>query len=75
MAAVPAVIVLVTLVLMTTGRAPAVLALVCALVIAGLLGIATPNELFAGLSNGADFAGDLSAAGRQLGHSVWLRSS
>jgi di/tricarboxylate transporter len=52
MAAVAAVIVIVTLVVMTTGRTPAVLALACALVIAGLLGIASPNELFAGLSNG-----------------------
>jgi di/tricarboxylate transporter len=52
MAAVAAVIVIATLVVMTTGRAPAVLALASALVIAGLLGIATPSELFAGLSNG-----------------------
>jgi len=52
MAVVAAVIVVVTLVVMTTGRVPAVLALACALVIAGLLGIATPSELFAGLSNG-----------------------
>ena len=37
---------------MTTGRAPAVLALTCALVAAGLLGIATPAQLFGGLSNG-----------------------
>jgi hypothetical protein len=36
------VIVIVTLIVMTTGRAPAVLALTCALVAAGLLGIATP---------------------------------
>lgn len=47
-----AVIVGVTLLVMTTGRAPAVLALICALVAAGLAGIATPAELFAGLSNG-----------------------
>ncbi|OBA99860.1 hypothetical protein A5662_15025 [Mycobacteriaceae bacterium 1482268.1] len=52
MAATAAVIVAVTLVAMMTGRVPAVLALLCALVIAGLLGIATPDELFAGLSNG-----------------------
>ena len=52
MALTAAVIVVVTLVVMTTGRAPAVLALICALVAAGLLGIATPSELFAGLSNG-----------------------
>ncbi|NKZ09755.1 hypothetical protein HGA11_02105 [Mycolicibacterium septicum DSM 44393] len=51
MAVVAAVIVVLTLVAMTTGRAPAVLALICALVAAGLLGIATPSELFAGLSN------------------------
>lgn len=51
MAIVAAVIVVVTLVVMTTGTAPAVLALICALVTAGALGIATPNELFGGLSN------------------------
>lgn len=51
MAVVAAVIVVLTLVAMTTGRVPAVLALICALVAAGLLGIATPSELFAGLSN------------------------
>ncbi|BDY31663.1 SLC13 family permease [Mycolicibacterium mageritense] len=51
MALVAAVIVVATLVAMTTGRAPAVLALICALVAAGLLGIATPSELFGGLSN------------------------
>lgn len=49
---VAAVIVVLTLVAMTTGRVPAVLALICALVAAGLIGIATPAELFAGLSNG-----------------------
>ncbi|ANW67922.1 hypothetical protein BCA37_20510 [Mycobacterium sp. djl-10] len=52
MAIVAAVIVVVTLVVMTTGAVPAVLALLCALVVAGLVGIATPAELFAGLSNG-----------------------
>jgi di/tricarboxylate transporter len=52
MAAMAAVIVVVTLVVMTTGRVPAVLALICALVVSGLLGIATPEQLFAGLSNG-----------------------
>lgn len=52
MALVAAVIVVITLAVMTTGRTPAVLALICALVVAGLLGIATPSELFAGLSNG-----------------------
>ena len=52
MAIVAAVIVIATLVAMTTGRVPAVLALICALVVAGLIGIATPAELFAGLSNG-----------------------
>ncbi|WP_374157909.1 SLC13 family permease [Mycobacterium sp. G7A2] len=46
------VIVVVTLIVMTTGRQPAVLALICALVVAGLAGIATPAELFGGLSNG-----------------------
>lgn len=52
MAIVAAVIVVLTLAVMTTGRAPAVLALICALVTAGLLGIGTPAELFGGLSNG-----------------------
>ncbi|BBY60688.1 SLC13 family permease [Mycolicibacterium sarraceniae] len=47
-----AVIVVVTLIVMTTGRQPAVLALICALVVAGLAGIATPAQLFGGLSNG-----------------------
>lgn len=51
MALIAAVIVIGALVAMTTGRAPAVLALTCALVVAGLIGIATPAELFAGLSN------------------------
>ena len=51
MAFVAAVIVVLTLIAMTTGRAPAVLALICALVTAGLLRIATPGELFGGLSN------------------------
>lgn len=52
MAIVAAVIVIITLVVMTMGTVPAVLALLCALVTAGLVGIATPAELFAGLSNG-----------------------
>lgn len=47
-----AVIVVATLIAMTTGKVPAVLALICALVTAGLVGIATPAQLFAGLSNG-----------------------
>lgn len=51
MAFVAAVIVVLTLIAMTTGRAPAVLALICALVAADLLGIATVGELFGGLSN------------------------
>ena len=49
---VAAIIVVATLIAMTTGAVPAVLALICALVTAGLAGIATPAELFAGLSNG-----------------------
>ncbi|MET0897658.1 MAG: SLC13 family permease [Mycobacterium sp.] len=52
MAIVAGIIVVLTLAVMTTGRSPAVLALICALVAAGLLGIATPAELFGGLSNG-----------------------
>lgn len=52
MAIAAAVIVVATLIAMTTGRTPAVLALICALVAAGVLGIATPAELFGGLSNG-----------------------
>jgi di/tricarboxylate transporter len=51
MAVVAALIVVVTLVVMTTGAVPAVLALTTALVVAGVVGIATPAELFAGLSN------------------------
>lgn len=55
MAAMPvvaAIIVVITLAVIVSGRAPAVLCLVCALVVAGFLGIAKPSELFAGLSNG-----------------------
>lgn len=47
-----AVIVIVTLAVIVSGRVPAVLCLVCALVVAGFAGIAKPSELFAGLSNG-----------------------
>ncbi|WP_333716666.1 SLC13 family permease [Gordonia sp. (in: high G+C Gram-positive bacteria)] len=52
MAIVAAVLVVATLVAMTSGRMPAVLALMVALLAAGVLGIATPAELFSGLSNG-----------------------
>lgn len=52
MAVVTAVIVVATLIAMTSGRVPAVLALIIALLAAGLIGIATPAQLFAGLSNG-----------------------
>ena len=48
MAVVAAVIVFVTLIVMTTGRVPAVLALICALVVAGLIGIATPESFSPG---------------------------
>jgi Na+/H+ antiporter NhaD/arsenite permease-like protein len=51
MALIAAVIFVVKLIAMTTGAVPAVLALTCALVVAGLVGIAEPAELFAGLSN------------------------
>ena len=47
-----ALLVIVTLVAMASGKVPAVLALGCALAVAGLTGLATPAELFAGLSNG-----------------------
>jgi len=47
-----AIIVVVTLAVIVSGRAPAILALVCGLLVAGFLGIAEPKELFAGLSNG-----------------------
>lgn len=47
-----AIIVIVTLAAIVSGRVPAVLCLICALVVAGLAGIAKPSELFAGLSNG-----------------------
>lgn len=49
---VAAIIVVITLAVIVSGRAPAVLALICALLVAGFLGIAKPSELFAGLSNG-----------------------
>ena len=51
MPAIAAVIVVVTLAAIVSGRVPAVLALLCALVVAGFVGIATPAELFAGLGN------------------------
>ena len=47
-----AVIVIVTLAVIVSGRVPAVLCLICALNVAGFAGIAKPSELFAGLSNG-----------------------
>ena len=53
MPAVAAIIVLVALVLIVSGRAPAVLVLFSALLVAAVIGIATPDELFAGLSNAA----------------------
>lgn len=46
-----AVIVIVTLAVIVSGRVPAVLCLLCALIVAGFAGIAKPSELFAGLSN------------------------
>jgi di/tricarboxylate transporter len=49
---VAAIIVVITLAVIVSGRAPAVLALICALLVAGFLGIAKPSELFAGLANG-----------------------
>src|SRR5690349_24650058 len=45
-------IVVVTLVLMTTGRVRPVIALGCAVVVAGILRIAPASALFGGLSNG-----------------------
>ena len=51
MPAIAAVIVVVTLAAIVSGRVPAVLALLYALVVAGFIGIATPAELFAGLGN------------------------
>ena len=54
MQVVAALIVVATLIVMTTGAVPAVLALICALVLAGIIGIATPQELFGGLTH--DFA-------------------
>jgi di/tricarboxylate transporter len=47
-----AVIVIVTLAVIVSGRVPPVLCLICALIVAGFAGIAKPSELFAGLSNG-----------------------
>ena len=52
MPVVAAIIVVITLAVIVSGRAPAVLALICALLVAGFIGIATPSELFAGLGNG-----------------------
>jgi di/tricarboxylate transporter len=52
MAIIAAVIVVLTLAAMTSGKVPPVLAIICALVVGGLLKIATPGELFAGLANG-----------------------
>lgn len=46
-----AIIVLVSLALIVSGRVPAILVLLCALLVAAFAGIATPDELFAGLSN------------------------
>ena len=45
-------IVVATLVAMASGKVPAILALATGLAVAGLTGVATPTELFAGLSNG-----------------------
>ena len=47
-----AVIVVGTLVAMTSGKVPTVIALGAGLVIAGITGVAPPAELFSGLSNG-----------------------
>ena len=47
-----AVLVVVTLIAMASGKVPAVLVLGTSLALAGLLKIATPAQLFAGLSNG-----------------------
>lgn len=52
MAILTGVIVVATLIAMTSGRVPPVLALIIALLVAGVAGIATPTELFSGLSNG-----------------------
>ena len=52
MAILAAVIVIATLAVMASGRVPPILALICGLSVAGLAGIATPGELFSGLSNG-----------------------
>ena len=51
MAIVAAVLLIATLVVMTSGRVPAVLALIVALMLAGVIGIATPAQLLGGLSN------------------------
>ncbi len=47
-----AIIVIGTLVAMTSGRMPPLLALMTGLAIAGLTGVSEPSDLFAGLSNG-----------------------
>jgi di/tricarboxylate transporter len=46
-----AIIVVVTLAVIVSGKAPAILVLICGLLVAGFLKIATPMELFGGLSN------------------------
>ena len=52
MPVIAAIIVVVTLAVIVSGKAPPVLALICGLLVAGFIGIATPRELFGGLSNG-----------------------
>ena len=52
MVIVAAILVVATLIAMTTGRVPPVLALGIAICIAGILKIAPASALFAGLSNG-----------------------
>ena len=52
MALIAAIIVAVTLIVMTSGKVPAVFALIVALVLSGLIGIADASELYSGLSNG-----------------------
>ena len=48
MAILTAVIVIATLIAMTSGRMPAVLALIIALLVAGVVGIATPHSFSPG---------------------------
>ncbi len=52
MALLAAIVVVATLIAMTSGKMPPLLALACAIAFAGVVGLAPPAALFSGLSNG-----------------------